>query len=71
MADKGDVISGATLDRLTPEQLDELGVQAKRARRAVFAHRHSGVPADMAMYRLETRRQLPAVDTVSDEPPRA
>jgi hypothetical protein len=23
----------------------------------------------MTMYRLETRRQLPAVDTVSDEPP--
>ena len=71
-ADKGDVlISGVTLERLTPEQLDELGVQAKRVRRAVFAHRHSGVPADMAMYRLETRRQLPAVDTVSDDPPRA
>ena len=69
-ADKGGVlISGATLQRLTPEQLDELGVTAKRVRRAVFAHRHSGVPADMTIYRLETRRQLPAVDTVSDEPP--
>ena len=54
-----------------PEQLDELGLTANRVRRAVFAHRHSGVPADLTMYRLETRRQLPAVDTVSDEPPRA
>ena len=71
-ADKGDVlISGATLERLTPEQLDELGVQAKRVRRTLFAHRPTGVPADMTMYRLETRRQLPAVDTVSDDPPRA
>lgn len=71
-ADKGDVlISGATLERLTPEQLDELGITAKRVRRALFAHRYSGVPADMTMYRLETRRQLPAVDTVSDEPARA
>ena len=53
-ADKdGVLISGATLQRLTPEQLDELGVWAKRVRRAVFAQRHSGVPADMAMYRLE------------------
>ena len=71
-ADKGDVlISGATLERLTPEQLDELGVQAKRVRRTLFAHRPTGVPADMTMYRLETRRQLPAVDTVTDDPPRA
>jgi class 3 adenylate cyclase len=71
-ADKGDVlISGATLERLTPEQLDELGVQAKRVRRAVFAHQPTGVPADIIIYRLETRRQLPAVKTVSDEPPRA
>ena len=71
-ADKGDVlISGATLERLTPEQLDELGITAKRVRRALFAHRYSGVPADMTMYRLETRRQLPAVNTVKDEPPRA
>ena len=54
-----------------PEQLDELGVTAKRVRRTAFAHPHRGVPADMTMYRLETRRQLPAVDTVSDEPPRA
>ena len=71
-AGKGGVlISSATLQRLTPEQLDELGVTAKRVRRTAFAHPHRGVPADMTMYRLETRRQLPAVDTVSDEPPRA
>ena len=57
-ADKGEVlISGATLQRLTPEQLDELGVQAKRVRRAMFAHRPTGVPADITIYRLETRRQ--------------
>ncbi len=69
-ADKGGVlISGATLQRLTPEQLDELGVTARRVRRAVFAHRPTGVPADINIYRLETRRQQPAVDTVSDEPP--
>jgi class 3 adenylate cyclase len=69
-ADKGGVlISGATQQRLTPEQLDELGVTARRVRRAVFAHRPTGVPAEINIYRLETRRQQPAVDTVSDEPP--
>jgi len=55
-ADKGDVlIFGATLQRLTPEQLDELGVHAKRVHRALFAQRLNGIPADMAIYRLETR----------------
>ena len=68
-ADKdGVLISGATLERLTSEQLDELGVQAKRVHRPIFAHRLLGVPADIT-YRLETRRHLPAVNTVQDEPP--
>ncbi|WP_414685290.1 adenylate/guanylate cyclase domain-containing protein [Mycobacterium sp.] len=67
----GMLISGATLERLSPEQLDELGVTAKRVRRPVFSHRPSGVPADITMYRLETRRQLPAVDTVEDGSSRA
>lgn len=71
-AGKGGVlISGATLDRLSPEDLDELGVNVKRVRRPVFSHRPSGVPADITMYRLETRRQLPAADAVEDRPPRA
>ncbi len=67
----GLLISGATLERLSPEQLDELGVNAKRVRRPVFSHRPSGVPADITMYRLETRRHLPAADTVEDPPSRA
>jgi class 3 adenylate cyclase len=54
--DKGEVlISGATLQRLTPEQLDELGIHAKRVRHAMFAHQPTGVPDDFAIYRLETR----------------
>ena len=46
---------GATLQRLTPEQLDELGIHAKRVRRAMFAHQPTGVPDDFTIYRLETR----------------
>ncbi|HUO40644.1 MAG TPA: adenylate/guanylate cyclase domain-containing protein [Mycobacterium sp.] len=66
----GVLISGETLGRLSPEQLDELGVIPKRLRRHVL-HRPSGVPADITMYRLETRRQLPAADVVADGPPEA
>ena len=68
-AGKGGVlVSGATLERLTPEQLDELGVYAKRLRRPMFAHRLSGLPPDITMYRLETRRDLAAADTTKDRP---
>jgi class 3 adenylate cyclase len=69
-AGKGGVlITGATVERLTPEQLDALGVHPKRLRRPVFAHRLSGVPANITMYRLETRRELAAADTTNDDPP--
>jgi class 3 adenylate cyclase len=68
-AGKGGVlITGATMERLTPEQLDELGVYAKRLRRPVFAQRLSGVPPDITMYRLETRRELAASDTTNERP---
>ncbi len=66
-AGKGGVlITGATLERLTPEQLDELGVSPKRLRRAMFAPRLSGVPPGITMYRLETRRELSGADTTND-----
>jgi class 3 adenylate cyclase len=68
-AGKGGVlITGATMERLTPEQLNELGVYAKRLRRPVFAQRLSGVPPDITMYRLETRRELSASDTTNERP---
>jgi class 3 adenylate cyclase len=60
-AGKGGVlVSGPTLEKIDPEQMAALGVRAKRLRWPLFAQRPSGVPADITMYRLETRRQLPA-----------
>ncbi|MFG1934217.1 adenylate/guanylate cyclase domain-containing protein [Mycobacterium sp. NPDC048908] len=53
------VVSAATLDRITEEEFDSLGVTAKRLRRQVFTAKQDGVPADLIMYRLRTRRQLP------------
>ncbi|HET9876291.1 MAG TPA: adenylate/guanylate cyclase domain-containing protein [Mycobacterium sp.] len=55
----GVVVSGATLDRIQQSDLDALGVVARRMRRQVFAAKSSGVPADLEMYRLRTRRELP------------
>ncbi|AEF35825.1 MULTISPECIES: adenylate/guanylate cyclase domain-containing protein [Mycobacteriaceae] len=59
----GIVVSGATLERIEPGDLEELGVTAKRARRQVLSAKTSGVPADLMMYRLKAvRREPPASD---------
>ncbi len=56
------VVSQATLDGISGEDFESLGVEAKRLRRQVFAAKQDGVPADFVMYRLKTRRQLPGDD---------
>jgi class 3 adenylate cyclase len=48
----GIVVSGPTLDEIEQSDLEALGVVAKRMRRQVFGAKH-GIPADLAMYRLE------------------
>lgn len=64
------VVSQATLDRISPEDLDALGVTAKKLRRLLFAAKQEGLPADFTMYQLSTR-ELPGDededDTVTDE----
>jgi class 3 adenylate cyclase len=59
----GIMVSGVTLDLISQSDLDELGVVAKRARKPPFAHKPAGVPADLAIYRLKTRREFsPSVE---------
>ena len=58
----GALMSGNTLERLSPEQLDELGIVTKRIRRTVFSPRPSGVPADITMYRLEETKTTPTAE---------
>jgi class 3 adenylate cyclase len=65
------VVSAATLDGIAAEDFELLGVEAKRLRRQVFAAKQDGVPADLAMYRLKSRRSFPGVDEEGDEPPGA
>jgi class 3 adenylate cyclase len=56
------VVSQATLDGISEEDFESLGVEAKRLRKQVFAAKQDGVPADLTMYRLKTRRRLPGAD---------
>jgi class 3 adenylate cyclase len=60
----GIMVSSATLDLIPQSDLDELGIVAKRARKPPFAHKAAGVPADLAIYRLKTRREF----LTSDDP---
>ena len=62
------VISQATLDGLSADDLDTLGVDAKRLRKQVFAAKQDGVPADFVMYRLKSRRPSPADADADGDP---
>jgi class 3 adenylate cyclase len=56
------VVSASTLENISDEDFESLGVTAKRIRRQLFTAKQDGVPADLTMYRLKTRRQLPGDD---------
>jgi class 3 adenylate cyclase len=62
-ATKGGVmVSGPTLDLIPQNELDALGVVAKRTRKNVFASKLTGIPPDLAIYRLKTVKELTARD---------
>ncbi len=63
----GLIVSGATLERISPDEWELLGVTAKRVRRQVFAPRQQGVPADLAMYRITMRPGGPGQQSVEDD----
>lgn len=58
----GLVVSESTLERISPEDLEALGVTARKLRKQVFAAKQDGVPANFAMYRLKQDRQVPGAD---------
>ena len=63
----GLIVSQATMDRIPDEEFDALGLSAKRLRKQVFTPKQDGVPADLAMYRVRTRRELPGGDEESGD----
>ena len=62
----GIMVSGATLDLVPPGDLDALGVTVKRARKPVLGHKSAGVPADLAIYRLKSVRDITVADDIRD-----
>ncbi|MFN0143286.1 MAG: adenylate/guanylate cyclase domain-containing protein [Mycobacterium sp.] len=62
----GLIISGQTLERISAEEMETLGVSVKRVRRQVFAPRQAGVPADLMMYRISADRDQSGEDEADD-----
>lgn len=62
----GIMVSSSTLDLIPQSELDSLGVEAKRARKPVFAPKPAGIPADMAIYRLKTLKELTGSDDTAE-----
>jgi len=56
----GLVVSGDTLERISDDEFDALGVTVKRIRKQLFSPKIAGVPEDLAMYHMRIRRDLPA-----------
>lgn len=52
----GVIVSGDTLDLITPEELETLGVQAQKVRRPLFGAKPQGVPEGLTMFRLLAAR---------------
>jgi adenylate cyclase len=55
----GLVVSGATLELISAEKLDSLGISVKRVRKQLFSQKIAGVPEDLVMYWVKSRRDLP------------
>jgi class 3 adenylate cyclase len=64
----GLIVSNVTLEAVSAEDLDALGITAKRVRKQLFSAKVPGVPDDLTMYWVKTRRNLPGADVVAEEP---
>jgi class 3 adenylate cyclase len=65
----GLAVSGATLERIPPDRLESMDVSVKRVRKQMFSAKIAGVPEDLAMYWVKSRRGSSG-DVVDDVTPR-
>jgi adenylate cyclase len=67
----GLIVSQSTLDGISEDDFEALGITVKRVRKQLFSAKISGVPDDFTMYGVKIRRDLPGRDTGGDEAPGA
>ena len=58
----GLVVSNVTLAGISDEDFEMLGITVKRVRKPLFSAKAPGVPNDLVMYWVKTRRDLPGTD---------
>ena len=63
----GLVMSNVTLEGISDEEFEALGITVKRVRKQLFSPKVPGVPDDLTMYWVKTRRDPPEADGVSEE----
>lgn len=62
----GLVISNTTLEAISGEEFERLGITAKRVRKQLFAAKPSGVPEDLQMYWVKSLPSIATADTVDE-----
>ena len=67
----GLVVSNVTLEGISEEDLDSLGITVKRVRKQLFSAKVPGVPDDLTMYWVKYRSELPGSNGVDGEAPGA
>lgn len=67
----GLVVSNVTLAGISDEDFESLGITVKRVRKPMFSSKAPGVPDDLVMHWVKTRRDLPGVDDVEAQAPGA
>lgn len=65
----GIMVSSSTLDLIPQSELDALGVEAKKDPQTGFGPKPAGMPADLAIYRLKTFRELSGSDDTAETKP--
>ncbi|MGH3642251.1 MAG: adenylate/guanylate cyclase domain-containing protein, partial [Mycobacterium sp.] len=63
----GLVVSNVTLEGISAEDFESLGITTKRVRKQLFSARVPGVPDDLTMYWVKIRSDLPGADALNGE----
>jgi adenylate cyclase len=63
----GLVVSNVTLEGISDEDFESLGITAKRVRKQLFSAKVPGVPDDLTMYWVKAGRSQPGVDGADEQ----
>jgi adenylate cyclase len=63
----GLVVSNVTLEGISEEDFDSLGITVKRVRKQLFSSKVPGVPDDLSMYWVKSRRDLSGAEGADEE----